>query len=63
MRIKDLGVDSLAFCEVKNFVPPEDTSTADTLAKIQTMTNRVAVRVNFNENYTSVLVEDDLQLS
>ena len=62
MRIKDLGVDSLAFWEVKNFTPPEE-SKEDTLTKIQTMTNRVAVRVSFNENYTSVLVEDDLQLS
>ena len=61
MRIRDLGVDSLAFCEVKNFQPPEE-GKKDTLGKIQTISNRVAVRVTFNENYTSVLVEEDLQL-
>lgn len=62
MIIADLAVDSLALCEVEDY-QIEIVSSAGPLRRISQISNGIALKVNFEENWTIVSVSPMCKLS
>lgn len=62
MKLRNLQVESLAFCEKEDFDPPEAPRQSQMLETVSEISNGIALRVLFNDSWTVLSLEKDFTL-